>query len=413
VPKVWLIAQHHFLEEARKRSFLLLLFALPLFIAFATGLGYLFSRLEQHHTTLGYVDPAGWLADPQAGPQDPDLTLIAFETRAEAHQALEAGEVHAYYLLPSAESTRLAADTPLAFLIYFEPPPYTATRVFQDLVRRNRMADQPAVLIERVLSGAEVTVRATDSNREFPGGDPTIAHFLPLIAAAIFSFLVLTTFGYLGEAVVIEKESRTMEVLVTSVSAGRLMAGKVLGGLGIALLQLLVWVACLVLAVVVGGKVLGIEWLQNINPNWRDVAGIAVVALPVYLFLAALTTALSATLVETQEIQQLGGFSFLLLFLPLYLLVPLSRAPNGPLALALSFCPFTSVGTLAVRSLLQEVPTWQIAVAAAIALACGLLGVWLAGKAFRLSMLRYGQRLRWRELLPGGTASAERTAKSA
>ena len=30
--KVWLIAQYHFLEEARKRSFLLVLFALPLFL---------------------------------------------------------------------------------------------------------------------------------------------------------------------------------------------------------------------------------------------------------------------------------------------------------------------------------------------------------------------------------------------
>jgi ABC-2 type transport system permease protein len=422
VPKVWLIALHHFLEEARKRTFLLLLFALPLFLAFATGLGYLFSRLEHHHTTLGYVDPAGWLADPQAGPPHPDVTLAPFEARAEAQQALEAGEVDAYYLLPpsrvlSAESPAPSAvTTPQAFLIYFEPPPYAAARTFQDLIRRNRMSGQPAVLVERVISGANVTVRDTESNREFPGGDPTVAHFLPLIAAAIFSFLVLTTFGYLGEAIVTEKESRTVEVLITSVSAGRLMAGKIVGGLGIALLQLLVWVACLVLAVVLGGTVLNVEWLQNIDPNWRDIAGIVVVALPVYLFLAALTTALSATLVETQEIQQLGGFSFLLLFLPLYLLVPLSQAPNGPLALVFSFCPFTSVATIAVRSLLLEVPTWQIAVAAAIALACGLLMIWLAGKAFRLSMLRYGQRLRWRELLPGrstgATGSAGRNSKS-
>jgi ABC-2 type transport system permease protein len=410
VPKVWLVARHHFLEEARKRTFLLLLFALPLFLAFATGFGYLFSRLERRHTTLGYVDPAGWLADPQAGPPLPDVTLIPFETQAEAHRALEEGEVDAYYAMPAASQVASAAATPLASLVYFEPPPYFAARHFQDLVRRNQLAGQPPALVERVISGANVTVRATASNREFPGGDPTVAHFLPLIAAAIFSFLVLTTFGYLGEAVVIEKESRTMEVLVTSISAGRLMAGKILGGLGIALLQLLVWVACLVLAVVVGGTVLQVEWLQNIDPNWRDIAGIVVVALPVYLFLAALTTALSATLVETQEIQQMGGFSFLLLFLPLYLLVPLAQAPNGPLALIFSFLPFTSVATLAVRCLLMEVPTWQFATAAAIALASGLLMVWLAGKAFRLNMLRYGQRLRWRELLPGRLAGASGSA---
>lgn len=399
--KVWLIAEYHFLQEARKRSFLVLLFALPLFLAFSAAMGYVFSLVHNERTTLGYVDPGGLLADPGAGPEEPDVTLLRFQTEADAHGALEAGEIDAYYLL-----SREPAVDRRASLVYFEAPPWAAARYFENLVRRNHMAGQPALLVERLISGASVTVRATTSNREFPGGDPTVAHFLPLIAAAIFSFLVLTTFGYLGEAVVAEKENRTMEVVITSVSAGRLMAGKILGGVGIALLQLLVWLACLALFVFVGGALLGIEWLQNIDPNWRDVALVVVVALPVYLLLAALTTVLGATLVEAQEVQQLGGLALIVLFLPVYLLVPLIQDPNSPLALAFSFFPLTSVVTIALRSLLVEVPAWQAGVAAAIALTSALLMVWLAGKAFRLSMLRYGQRVRWGELLRGRSAGA-------
>lgn len=406
--KMWLIAQYHFLEEARKRSFLLVLFALPLFMVFAIGMGFVFSRVHQEQTMLGYVDLIGLLVDPDAGPAEPDVTLIRFETEADAHQALEAGEIDAYYLLPA--TTQASSAPRPASLIYFEPPPYVAARYFENLARRNQMAGQPDLLVERLVSGASVTVRATRSNREFPNGDPTVAHFLPLLVAGIFSFLVLTTFGYLGEAVVTEKENRTMEVVITSVSAGRLMAGKILGGVGIALLQLLVWLACLLLAVVVGGTLLQIEWLQNIDPHWRDVAMVAIVALPVYLCLAALTTALGATLLEAQEIQQLGGLAFLVLFLPLYLIIPLVQEPNGPLALAFSFFPLTSVATIALRSLLIEVPTWQIGVAAAIALICGLCMVWLAGKAFRLSMLRYGQRIRWRELFRARQAGVPESA---
>jgi ABC-2 type transport system permease protein len=405
MPKVWLIAQHHFLQEVRKRTFILVLFALPLFLAFSIGAGYLFSRLDQHHTTLGYVDPVGLLPAPGTAPENPEVTLIPFASRGDAQQALEANEIDAYYLLPTSAGTRRAQ------LIYFEPPDYTATRYFEDLIRRNRMAGQPADLVDRVLYGANITVRATANNREFPGGDPTLALALPLIAAAIFSFLVMTTFGYLGEAVVTEKENRTMEVVMTSVSSGRLMAGKIIGGLGIALLQLMVWLACLVLTVWLGGSVLEITWLQNIDPNWRDIAMIVAVAVPAYLFLAAITTTLGATLLDSQEIQQLGGFSFIVLFLPLYLFVPLSQSPDGPLALALSFFPFTSVATIALRSLVMEVPTWQIAIAAATALISGLLMVWLAGKAFRVSMLRYGQRVRLRELLPGRLAAAPEGAR--
>ncbi len=391
--KVWLIAQHHFLKEARSRTFLLLLFALPLFLAFVTGFGYLFSELANDHTTLGYVDPAGWLANPEAGPPEPDVTLVRFEAEAAARRALEAGEIDAYYVLPAARDARLAQ------LIYFEPPTYTAARYFQDLVRRNAMAGLSPALVERVLVGADVTVRATSTHREFPGGDPTVAHFLPLIAAAIFAFLVITTFGYLGEAIATEKENRTMEVVITSVSAGRLMAGKILGGLAIALLQLLVWLVCLELIVIAGGTLLDIEWLQHINPNWRDVVMVVIVALPSYVFLAALTTALGATVFEAQESGQLGGLAFLLLFLPLYLLVPISQEPNGPLALAFSCFPLTSVVTIALRSLLIEVPAGQVAMAAGIALVSALAMTWLAGRLLRANMLHYGRRVRWQGLL--------------
>jgi hypothetical protein len=34
----------------------------------------------------------------------------------------------------------------------------------------------------------------------------------------------------------------------------------------------------------------------------------------------------------------------------------------------------------------------------AILVLCALAALWLAGRAFRLGMLRYGQRLSWREL---------------
>jgi ABC-2 type transport system permease protein len=391
--KTWLIAQHHFMQEVRKRTFIIVLFSLPLFLAVSIGAGYVAVRLQEKSTTLGYVDPAGLLVDTSAEPAGADVRLVPYATAQDALQALKAAKIDAYYLLPDAPNARRAQ------LIYLEPPDYKATRYFEDLVRRNRMADQPPALVERVLSGADVTVRASERNRDFPDGEPSAAHVLPLMAAAIYAFLVLTTFGYMAEAVVVEKENRTMEIIVSSVSPGRLMAGKILGALGIALMQLVVWVACLVLAIWLGGHVLEIDWLRDIQPNWRDIGMIVIVALPTYLFMGALTTMIGSTMVDNQEAQQLGGLAFMVLFLPVYLVVALIQNPNGLLALAFSLFPPTAVVTIAMRSLLFEVPAWQIALSASVALACGVGAVWLAGKAFRLSMLRYGQRLRLRDLL--------------
>ena len=392
--KTWLIARHHFGQETSKRSFLLVLFSLPLFLIFTIGMGYVFARMDDDSVTLGVVDQAHLLVDTALQTKKNDVQLIFFETPETARAALEAEQVDAYYVIAADY-----ADTGRAELVYFESPSYKGVRHFENIVRFNLMADQPPAVVNRLLSGANVTVRAIESKRDFPADGPGVGHFVPLIAAAMFVFLVLTTSGYMMEVVVTEKENRTMEIVLTSVSPAQMMTGKITGALGIALLQLLVWVTFFAGAVWLGGSILEIGWLQNIEFNWRDVLMVVVVALPAYLFLAALMTVVGATLVEDQEAQQAGGLFFLPLFLPIYLMVPITRALNGPLSLGLSFFPITSVMTIGIRSIFMEIPVWQIATSAVISLASGVAAVWLTGKAFRMSMLRYGKRLRWRELL--------------
>jgi ABC-2 type transport system permease protein len=412
--KVVLIAQHHFLQEARKRSFILLMFALPLFLVATIALGYLFSRLEDKSLTFGYVDPAGILAGvtPEAI-QEAKVSLIPFETAALASDALRDGEIDAYYVLPNTVRSRNAQ------LIYVDPPRYSATRAFENLVRRSVLSDQPEPLVERAIAGASITIHAVDRHRDFPSGNPGVGDFLPLIVAAIYAFLVLTTFGYLAEAVVVEKENRTIEVIMTSTSPGRMMTGKVVGGVCIALLQLVVWILCLVLAVWFGRSVLDISWLQDLQLTWRDALATVVVVLPSYLLIAGITTTIGATMTDAHEVQQLGGFAFVILFLPLYLLVPIIQNPNGTIAVAFSFFPLTSVTTIALRSLLMQVPTWQVIVAAFVTLACAVFMVWVAGRAFQTSMLRYGRRTNLRELFTIGrrhrtaAAPAQSTTRSA
>jgi ABC-2 type transport system permease protein len=44
------------------------------------------------------------------------------------------------------------------------------------------------------------------------------------------------------------------------------------------------------------------------------------------------------------------------------------------------------------------VPTWQLVSSVVLLVLSAIGAVWLAGRAFRLGMLRYGQRLRWKEI---------------
>jgi ABC-2 type transport system permease protein len=391
--KVWLIAERQFAQEVLKKSFLFALLSLPLFLGLTIGMGAFAANLRQPGITLGYVDQAGLLTRPLPEPGDQKVKLVPLETPQAARTALEAGQIDAYYVLPADYGTTQQVE-----LVYFTGPEHYATRQFQRLVRHNLLGGRPPDVVERALSGPEMTVRAARFNRDFPTGAPDAGQMLPLAAALLFSFLILTTSSTLMQALVAEKENRTMEIIVSSVSPSRVMAGKVIGILGMALTLLVGWVAVFLAAAWLGGNVFDIEWLQEIRPNWRDVWLLAMVAIPSSLFISAFMTMLGASVVETQEAQQAGSLCFLLVLLPIYLVIPMAKDPYGPLAVAGSLFPMTAVPTLGIRSVFAEVPLGQFITSAAISLFTGVLMVWLAGKAFRISMLRYGQRLRLGEL---------------
>jgi ABC-2 type transport system permease protein len=398
--KIWLVAWQQLRQETTKRSFIFVLLLLPLILAFSIGFGALIAELERSDSTLGYVDQAGIIADPTLGPEDDEVTLVAYDSVEAAQAALDAETIDGYYVIAADYATTHQAE-----LVYYDQPSGSAIRQFEEVVRINLVADQAPALANRLLQGSNVTIRATEYDREYAADASIAGFFLPLIIAVFFVFLILTTSGYMTTVLAEEKTNRTIEIIVTSISAGQMMAGKLLGALGIALLQLLVWILFLVGAIWVGGQVLDLSWLQEVEISWRDAAMIILVALPSYYFVAALMTLLGTMANDDMEAQQIGSFGFIFLLLPIYLLMVIIPNPDGVVAMIFSFFPGTSIITMGVRSLVMVVPTWQVIVSMIIALLGGVFLTWLAGRAFRLSMLRYGQRLRLSELFRGKGAN--------
>jgi ABC-2 type transport system permease protein len=397
--KVWSIARYHFRQETGKRSFALVLLSLPLFLALAVGMGVLFESVARKFSVIGVVDPAGVLTDMRLPARyQNDVQLVAFDTPEVAQVALESEEVAAYYALAPdfMESRRVE-------MYYRTFPGHVATRAFVDLVRQNTLAGYTPEIVERAAAGASVTVRSVDGRRDYPENGPAAGQVAPAAAALIFVFLLMTTAGYMVEALVTEKENRTIEVVVSSVSPGQMMQGKTLATLGIALMQLVVWIVFLAAAVWAGGNLLDIAWFQDIRVGWRDLLLLLVVAAPATFFTAALMILIGTLLGDTQEANQASGFLFIPLFLPVYLIIPVMQNAGGPLAIGLSLFPLTSVMTLGIRSVFQEVAAWEFIAASAIALGFGMAVLWLAARMFRASMLRYGQRLDLRKALTGST----------
>lgn len=395
--KFWLVAQYEYKRLVLRRSFIFALLSVPIMIALFVGIVYLAISLENDYTPVGYVDHSGLLADPvtvAADDSEKTVPILSFPSEAEARAALEAGDVQAYYVLPADY-----VETNQAELVYVNSPNDNATQAFWDFMQMNWLANQPPDVARRAatMSDSDVISRTPDGSREFKG-EPTLGQLLPILSALGFIMLLSFSAGYLVQVVAEEKENRTMEIVVSSVSPGQLIGGKVLGIMGVTLTQVVVWTAFVALAALVGGKVLDVAFLQDAGVNLRTLLMLLAVFIPAYVMYAALMAAMGATVAEAQEAQQVTGMFILPTVVPMWLTVMLMENPNNPLAVGLTLFPMTSPATIAIRATFGQVPLWQAVAAFALLVLSALGAVWLAGRAFRLGMLRYGKRVSLREL---------------
>jgi ABC-2 type transport system permease protein len=403
--KLLMVAGHEFRRNALKWSFILVLLSVPLMVGLNVGLGLIMSSLENNDAPVGYVDLAGFLDDPLQAPlasSKKRIEMLAFPSESSAREALEAGVIQAYYIF--------APEYPVpnhVELFYEQRMGDDAQRQFFDFVQINLLRNLPAAEAERAARGTDITIRSPDGTRDFPASGPEIGQILPLIIALAFIFLILISSGSLMSGLAEEKENRMMEVLMTSVSPTQMIGGKIVSIVAMGLLQLVVWFGFLALAVWVGAEGIGVEWFQNMDLNWGTILYIVAVAFPSYVAASALMFMLGATVAQAQEGQSLSALFFIIFFLPFYMIIMIVESPNTVPAVIMTLLPFTSLMTIALRSLFFSVPLWQILASVVIQSGFAMLMIWLAGRAYRLGMLRYGKRLSLRDILPSRRSSLQ------
>jgi ABC-2 type transport system permease protein len=398
--KLYRIALYEYQRNVFKRSFLLALLSVPLMIGLMVGVGFVMESLNNDNSPVGYVDHAGLFADPVPVPvtgSKRPVDFVAFQAEEDARAALEAGDIQAFYVVDA--DYHMTRDVGL---FYLKEPGRNATRQFYDFIQINLLDDQPPDIARRAaLLGESVTVRSLDGRRQVTGGGPTFGIIMPLLVGFAFLFLLLMSSGYLGQAVAEEKENRIMEILTTSVSPMQLIGGKVLGIVAISFTQLLAWILVSVLAIVIARQA-GIEWFRNPSMDWGTTLATVTLAIPSYILASALMTTIGATMSSAHESQSTGVLVFVLFASPLWFGWAMVDTPDAALPLTLSFLPFTSFMTITVRNIFGVVPSWQVAASVAIQTVSAVGALWLASRAFRLGMLRYGQRLNLREILGRG-----------
>jgi len=399
--KIWKIIKYEYTRHVFQKRFLFSLLSLPVFVLVMVGVAFIAAFFSIDTSPVGYMDPAGMLENAVREEMDdsifdPQIEFLPYQDLTQAEADLQAGDIQAYYILPESYEQALQVE-----LVFYDEPAGEIQSQFNDFLTDNlTLHDNLDPQIEaRLEDGSLITMKAVDGSREMRQ-DQWFVVLIPIIAGIMFFVVIMTSGGYLLQAVVEEKENRTMEIVITSVSPNQLMTGKIIGNIAVGLTQLVAWLIFAWIGLKVGGQFWPV--LQDFSLPANYVAVLLLVLLPSFVMIAALMAAIGATMTELREAQQVQGLFSLTIMVPYYLSSSLMMNPNSPLAIGLSYFPLTAPVTILMRFSSTVIPAWQIAIHILLLIAFAAAAIWFSGRAFRMGMLRYGKKLSLKEIFGKG-----------
>ena len=215
-----------------------------------------------------------------------------------------------------------------------------------------------------------------------------------LAARASVMLLTLSIFfsaGFLQQATIEDRQNRVFEVLLSSVDANELLAGKIIGLGGAGLLQVAIYVA---LIIIPSSTVLAVVPV----PLGRLALSLVYCAIGYLLFSSfmILTGMLGRT---PQESAQMSAFWTMAAISPAFFMVSIAAAPSGWVARGLSYFPLSSPVTMLLRLSTSEVPLLDIVGTLAVGIASVYLALRATARIFRAATLMYGKRPNLPELI--------------
>jgi ABC-2 type transport system permease protein len=394
--KTILVLRNEILTAFQSKSFLFFAFGVPLIAAvIVVGISVIKgdtpdASVEPADSTEtsqlqveGYVDHSGLIK--ALHPDVPPGILVAFPDEPSARQALDAGQIAAYYVIPSdyVES---------GDLVYINPGYRPASSEGQSWVMRRtlfaNLLGNDAERIARASIPMDLQVKALNPETQQTRDGP-LTFFIPYVVMLSLYLVIMMSASLLLHSVGNEKKNRVMEVLLLSVSPRQMLTGKIVG-LGIlGLLQAAIWLGTGYALLRISGQTFDLPVEFALPPSIL-VWGI-VFCLLGYAVYASLMASLGALAPNPKEASQGVILVIWPLLIPMLFLVVLIENTHGLLATALSLFPLTAPIAMMTRLAVGGVPSWQPLLSAVLLLATAILIVRATAGIFQAQILLSGQ----------------------
>jgi ABC-2 type transport system permease protein len=218
--------------------------------------------------------------------------------------------------------------------------------------------------------------------------------FILAYVMVMILYVTLLIYGLaVMRGVIEEKQSRIVEVLLSSVQPFQLMAGKLVGIGLVGLTQYLIWaVSAILISSVTSMQSASISSFKMPHIPASLLVFFVVYFILGYFFFATLYAMVGAMVSNEEDGQQLQMPVTMGVVLSIVLSSVVLRDPNGTTSTVLSLIPLFTPVLMFMRISLQTPPVWQIALSIVLMIGTILGAIWVAARIYRVGILMYGKR---------------------
>ena len=429
--QVSIIIGREFNERVRKKSFIITTLLMPLLmigLMFAPMLIMKYSRGDEKQ--IAVIDESGLVAPKlQSGEE---LVFQTTDLSTEAARKELTDKFGVLYIgsdiLTNPNNVKLYVNSSSSLTVESN-----ITGQLEEIIEAEKLKSYNIENLSQILQEVKTTVgmqtfRNDESQEEeSQAKSSVIATGVGFVLGMILYMFLLIYGSMVMQSVIEEKNSRVLEVMVSSVRPFDLMLGKILGVASVAVVQVLIWgVLCAVGAAVAvhmmpADVLAGVQAMQHgvpdaaasidMNPEMLQVmaavtdfgyilrifAYLLLFVFGGYLLYSAMFAAVGSAVDNVQDASQLQMPITLPIILALLMMFVVIKDPNSQLAFWFSIIPFTSPIVMMAR-IPYDIPLWEVALSLVVLYASFVGMVWFAAKIYRVGIFMYGKKPSLKEL---------------
>lgn len=427
--QIGIIIEREFNERVRKKSFIITTLLMPLLVValmVAPSLVMVFATGDTRHVAV--VDHSGLIAPSLENSSEvvfepTDLSVDdARKNLTDIFGVLEIGPD----ILSNPNDVKLYTNTSSSMLVEDNIRSQIADIIEREKLKKYDIHNLPEILKEVETTVSLQTFR-NDGEGDSEAQSSVISTGIGFVLGMILYMFLIIYGGMVMQSVIEEKNSRVLEVMVSSVKPFDMMMGKILGVAAVAAVQVLIWgvlicgVSALAMPALIPSDIMqSVEAMQqgtlDMTQTDMDVDMLRAIGTATdfgylasifvwlllfiiggYLLYSAIFAAIGSSVDSVQDAQQLQTPVMMPIIFSIIIMMTILNDPNSTLAVWCSYIPFTSPVVMMAR-IPSGVPLWQIAVSLVILYATFVAAVWFAAKIYRVGIFMYGKKPSFKEL---------------